>query len=88
VALVNALAIVALFTAQAFHTHSADPISTSEANCTMCILAHSNTAPMPLLSAVLVVPEPQSILQTNFDNFRIKSQNTSSVQSIRPPPQA
>jgi hypothetical protein len=82
------LAIVALFCAQTFHTHSGDTFSNSEASCTMCILVHSNSAPLPVLNAVVVAPEPQSVLQADLYDFNIKNQNSSSVQSIRPPPMA
>ena len=82
------LAIAALFCAQTFHSHSGDTSSNSESSCTMCILVHSNNAPMPVVDAVLVAPEPQSVLFNDLYDFTVRSQPATLVLFIRPPPQA
>src|SRR5271168_3432520 len=82
------LAILSIVCVQTFHTHPGSNSSVSESGCSVCMLVHSNVAPVPVADVALTLPELQSFLHNDLYDFSIKSQTSTLVLFIRPPAQA
>jgi len=87
VAIFCLLAIVSIVCVQTFHTHPNNNSAISESGCSVCMLVHSTSAPIPVVDVALRLPEPQSFMHKDLSDISFKSQKATLVLFIRPPPQ-